>query len=133
MEKWTADKWPNSEFLAHEYEILFPLVGNIKLNFFRMIWRTFFVITTTVISMLMPFFSDVVGILGAFGFWPLTVYFPIEMYFVHKKIKKWSTRWMAMQLLSIMCLVVSVAAAFGSVAEMVLDLKSYKPFKSTTT
>ncbi|XP_078167484.1 amino acid permease 4-like [Carex rostrata] len=133
VEKWTTDKWPNSEFLTHEYEVRIPLLGSIKLNFFRMIWRTVFVITTTVISMLMPFFSDVVGILGAFGFWPLTVYFPVEMYIVHKKIKKWSTRWIAMQLLSFMCLVVSVAAAFGSVAEMVLDLKSYKPFKVTAT
>jgi Transmembrane amino acid transporter protein len=44
-----------------------------------MVWRTIFVITTTVISMLMPFFSDVVSILGASGFWPLTVYFPNEM------------------------------------------------------
>lgn len=133
VEKWTTDKWPNSEFLTHEYEVRLPLLGIIKLNFFRMIWRTVFVITTTVISMLMPFFSAVVGILGAFGFWPLTVYFPVEMYIVHKKIKKWSTRWIAMQLLSFMCLVVSVAAAFGSVAEMLLDLKSYKPFKVTAT
>ena len=41
---------------------------------------------TTLISMLLPFFNDVVGILGAFGFWPLTVFFPIEMYISQKKI-----------------------------------------------
>lgn len=86
-------------------------------------------IVTTVISMLLPFFNDVVGILGAFGFWPLTVYFPVEMYIVQKKIKKGTARWVGLQLLSFTCLVVSLAAACGSVAGVLLDLKSYHPFK----
>ena len=31
-----------------------------------------------VIAMLVPFFNDVVGLLGALGFWPLTVFLPIQ-------------------------------------------------------
>ncbi len=30
--------------------------------------------------MLVPFFNDVVGLLGALGFWPLTVFLPIQMH-----------------------------------------------------
>ena len=30
--------------------------------------------------MLVPFFNDVVGLLGAIGFWPLTVFLPIQMH-----------------------------------------------------
>ncbi|KAL0323319.1 UNVERIFIED_CONTAM: Amino acid permease 3 [Sesamum angustifolium] len=82
-------------------------------------------------SMLMPFFNDVVGILGAFGFWPLTVYFPVEMYIKQKRIPKWSTRWVSLQILSVACLVISVAAAAGSFAGVVSDLKVYKPFKTS--
>ncbi|KAJ3679921.1 hypothetical protein LUZ60_016199 [Juncus effusus] len=130
VEKQVAQKCPKSEFMTHEYELRFPLLGTYKLNLFRVIWRTIFVIISTTISMLMPFFNDVIGILGAFGFWPLTVYFPIEMYLAQKKIKKWSSRWIALQMLSLTCFVVSVGAACGSVAGVVLDLKSYKPFKS---
>lgn len=81
--------------------------------------------------MLLPFFNDVVGILGAFGFWPLTVYFPVEMYIAQQKIEKWSSRWLGLQMLSMSCLVVSIVAAVGSFAGVVLDLKSYKPFKTT--
>ncbi|GFS37618.1 amino acid permease 2 [Actinidia rufa] len=103
----------------------------IRLNLFRLVWRTIFVIATTVISMLMPFFNDVVGILGAFGFWPLTVYFPVEMYIAQKKIPKWSTRWLCLQILSVACLIISIAAAAGSFAGVVTDLKSYKPFKTS--
>ena len=30
--------------------------------------------------MLVPFFNDIVGLLGALGFWPLTVFLPIQMH-----------------------------------------------------
>ncbi|KAK9165132.1 hypothetical protein Scep_000323 [Stephania cephalantha] len=131
VEKWSARKWNKSAFMAKEFELPLPLLGSYKVNFFRLTWRTIFVVVTTIFSMLMPFFNDVVGILGAFGFWPLTVYFPVEMYIAEKKIGRWTTRWLGLQILSVTCLVVSVAAACGSVAGVILDLKSYKPFKTT--
>lgn len=28
-------------------------------------------------AIILPFFNDLVGFIGAIGFWPLTVYFPI--------------------------------------------------------
>ncbi|MQI27723.1 hypothetical protein EI009_25840, partial [Escherichia coli] len=28
------------------------------------------------LAMVLPFFNDIVGLIGAIGFWPLTVYFP---------------------------------------------------------
>lgn len=130
VEKFTVEKFPDNKIITKEIEI--PIPGfKLKLNFFRLVWRTIFVITTTVISMLVPFFNDVVGILGAFGFWPLTVYFPVEMYIVQKKVPKWSTKWICLQILSVTCLVISIAAAVGSFAGVVLDLKSYKPFKTS--
>ncbi|KAI8531367.1 hypothetical protein RHMOL_Rhmol11G0131100 [Rhododendron molle] len=133
VEKTAADWFPDSEFIKKEYRIQTPIPGfsHFRLNFFRLVWRTLFVILTTVISMLMPFFNGVVGILGAFGFWPLTVYFPVEMYIVQKKIPKWSTRWISLQILSAACLVISIAAATGSFAGLIEDLKSYKPFKAS--
>nr|GMC93140.1 amino acid permease 2-like [Ipomoea batatas] len=132
IEKWVVAKWPDSEIVTKEINLKIPGFGYpFKLNTFRLLWRTAFVLLTTVISMLLPFFNDVVGILGAFGFWPLTVYFPVRMYISQKKIPKWSTRWICLQMLSCACLAVSVAAAAGSFAGVVLDLKVYKPFKTS--
>ncbi|KAJ9673551.1 hypothetical protein PVL29_023239 [Vitis rotundifolia] len=131
IEKWAAERFPDSQFITKEIKIPIPGFKPYNLNLFRLVWRTIFVIITTVISMLMPFFNDVVGILGAFGFWPLTVYFPVEMYIAQKKIPKWSTRWLCLQILSFACLIISIAAAAGSVAGVVLDLKVYKPFKTS--
>ncbi|XP_057773288.1 amino acid permease 3-like [Salvia miltiorrhiza] len=134
LEKVAQEYIPESAFTLINKEILVPIPGlssPYKLNLFRLVWRSVFVVTTTVISMLMPFFNDVVGILGAFGFWPLTVYFPVEMYISSHKIPKWSSRWISLQILSAACLVISIAAAAGSFAGVVSDLKVYKPFKTS--
>ncbi|KAL9417548.1 hypothetical protein AB3S75_040516 [Citrus x aurantiifolia] len=131
MEKWSAKKWPKSDLVTVEYEIPIPFWGVYQLNLFRLIWRTIFVVLTTLISMLLPFFNDVVGILGAMGFWPLTVYFPIEMYKAQKKIGRGTTRWLGLQILNVSCFFITLVAAIGSVAGVVLDLKTYKPFKTS--
>ncbi|KAG9457129.1 hypothetical protein H6P81_001637 [Aristolochia fimbriata] len=131
VEKWAAERWPKSRFIANEATVPFPChKPGFKISLFRLVWRSLFVVLTTVISMLLPFFNDVVGILGALGFWPLTVYFPVEMYIAQKRIPKWSTRWVCLQILCFTCLIISVCAAAGSVAGVVLDLKKYRPFKS---
>ena len=131
IEKWALKTWPESKFITREIRIPLGSTRSFNLNLFRLVWRSAFVVLTTVISMLLPFFNDVVGLLGALGFWPLTVYFPVEMYIVQKKVPKWSTRWVCLQTLSIACLVISIAAAAGSIAGVVTDLKTYRPFKTS--
>lgn len=130
VEKTAREYFPESEFITKDIHIPIPGSKPYKLNLFRLIWRSMFVCMTTMIAMLMPFFEDVVGILGACGFWPLTVYFPIEMYITQKKIPKWSSKWIALQTLSVVCLTISVCAAAGSIVGVINDLKVYKPFKT---
>ncbi|KAJ0515696.1 putative amino acid transporter, transmembrane domain-containing protein [Helianthus annuus] len=122
-----SEYFPESKFITEEIHV--PVVGY-KVNMFRLVWRSMFVCMTTLVAMLMPFFEDVVGILGAIGFWPLTVYFPIEMYIAQKKVPKWSRKWICLETLSVACLVISVCAAAGSVAGVIKDLQVYKPFKT---
>ena len=125
VEKWVSKRWPNVD---KEYKVPIPGFAPYNLSPFRLVWRTGFVIITTIVAMLIPFFNDILGLLGALGFWPLSVYFPVEMSIKQKKIPKWSQRWIGMQILSFVCLVVSVAAAIGSIASIVVDLQKYKPF-----
>ncbi|CAL0330047.1 unnamed protein product [Lupinus luteus] len=128
VEKGATQRWPN--ITNKELNIPIPCFQPYKLNLFRLVWRTVFVIITTVISMLLPFFNGIVGVIGALGFWPLTVYFPVEMYISQKKIPKWSNRWISLQIFSVGCLTISVVAAVGSVAGVLDDLKKFKPFQS---
>ena len=125
VESWAHRRWSSSSLITSEFSLF-----SLHFNAFRLLWRTSFVVTTTVISMLLPFFNDVVGFLGAIGFWPLTVYFPVQMFINQKKIRKWSRRWVCLQMLSVVCFGISAAAAAGSIVGIFLDFKSYRPFKA---
>lgn len=132
VEKKAAKNFPDSKFITKDIKIPIPCFKPYNLNLFRLVWRTLFVIVTTVMSMIFPFFNGVVGLLGAVGYWPMTIYFPVEMYIAQKKIPKWSTRWLCLQILSLSVLGIALLAAVGSIAGVVHDLKIYKPFKSSS-
>ncbi|TKY56115.1 Amino acid permease 3 [Spatholobus suberectus] len=131
VEKITAEKFPNSDFVNKDIEVPIPGYKPYKLNLFRLVWRTIFVIISTLMAMLLPFFNDMVGLIGAIGFWPLTVYFPVEMYIAQKKIPKWNLRWICLQTLNVACLIITLVAAAGSIAGVIDDLKVYKPFHTS--
>ncbi|XP_044479311.1 amino acid permease 3-like [Mangifera indica] len=132
IEKEASNRFPSNMLITKEIQILIPGFRRYKLNLSRLVWRTIFVTITSVISMLLPFFNNGVGLLGALGFWPFTVYFPVEMYIREKKIQKWSTNWICLQILSFACFIISIAAGMGSIAGFVLDLQTFKPFKFAT-
>ncbi|XP_047177934.1 amino acid permease 3-like [Vigna umbellata] len=128
IEKVAAQKFPDSDFIRKEFEVPIPGCKPFKLNLFRLVWRTIFVICCTVMAMLLPFFNDIVGLIGAIAYWPLTVYFPVEMYIVQTKIPKWSTKWICLEMLSAACFVLAMVSAVGSIAGVLDGLKVYKPF-----
>ncbi|KAK3130636.1 hypothetical protein QOZ80_6BG0495970 [Eleusine coracana subsp. coracana] len=128
VETWAAARWPGAAFLTREHAVVPG--GKLSVNAFRMTWRTAFVVVSTVLAILMPFFNDILGFLGAVGFWPLTVYYPVEMYIRQRRIQRYTTRWVALQVLSFLCFLVSLAAAVGSIEGVTESLKHYVPFKT---
>ncbi|KAI5064905.1 hypothetical protein GOP47_0019600 [Adiantum capillus-veneris] len=129
VEAWAVQKWPKSDLINHEYKIFLPFSKPFKINLFNVLWRATFVVFTTIVAMLLPFFNDIVGLLGALAFWPLTVYYPISMHIAQHHLKKWTGKWIALQGLNVGCFLVSFAAGLGSIAGIVGDLKKYAPFK----
>ncbi|KAI4337544.1 hypothetical protein L6164_015947 [Bauhinia variegata] len=79
--------------------------------------------------MIFPFFNDFLGLIGSLSFWPLTVYFPIEMYIKQSKMQKFTFTWTWLKILSWACLIVSIISAAGSIQGLAQDLKKYQPFK----
>lgn len=124
-------RFPNSSFLKKGFTVKLPGGIVFDLNLFRASWRTIYVIVTTIISMVMPFFNDVLGILGALGFWPLTVYFPLAMYIAQHKVERFSKLWIGFQTLSFVTFLVSLAALIGSIEGIIIDLKHVKLFHAT--
>ncbi|WOK94130.1 putative amino acid permease 7 [Canna indica] len=120
-DRWVSVKFPNSGFVNKFYTIQFPLLPSYKLNLFRLCFRTVYVACTTGLAMLFPYFNDVLGVLGALNFWPLAIYFPVEMYFVQRKISTWTRKWIVLKVFSIGCLLVSVFALIGSVEGVISE------------
>ncbi|THG17635.1 hypothetical protein TEA_014744 [Camellia sinensis var. sinensis] len=118
-ERWFGKKYPNSGFVNNFYNFKLPLLSGFQLNPLRLCFRTFYVISTTVIAVIFPYFNQVLGVLGALNFWPLAIYFPVEMYLVQKKIGAWTTKWIVLQTFSIVCLIVSILALIGSVEGLI--------------
>jgi hypothetical protein len=130
VENWGSQSWPESKFMTKEYNVKIPLIGTLRMNMFRLIWRTVYVIITTLMAMIFPFFNSIVGLLGAISFFPLTVYFPTEMYLKQAKVAKYSSTWIGMKMLSGFCLIVTLIAAVGSIQGIISELKIYKPFQA---
>jgi len=125
FEGWISDKWPNSKLIS-KFGILIrvPRCGLYRINLLKVCWRTAFVVSTTCIAILFPLFNDMLGVIGAVKFWPLVVYFPVEMYIVQKKVQRWTLKWNLLQTLSFISLLVSVVTAVGSIEGLVKDNKT---------
>lgn len=130
VEKWSKEKWSESQFINGEHALNVPLCGSYNVNFFRVVWRTAYVIITAVVAMIFPFFNDFLGLIGSLSFWPLTVYFPIEMYIKRSNMQKFSFTWTWLKILSWVCLIISIISAVGSIQGLAHDLKKFKPFQA---
>ncbi|XP_057794246.1 amino acid permease 6-like isoform X2 [Salvia miltiorrhiza] len=130
VEKRCGEKWPENKAITKDHAVRIPLCGVYDFNVFRLVWRSVYVIVTAVIAMIFPFFNNFLGLIGAASFYPLTVYFPIEMHIAQAKVPKYSFRWVWLKILSWSCLIVSLVAAAGSVRGLADDVKTYKPFQS---
>ncbi|KAL2476572.1 Amino acid permease 2 [Abeliophyllum distichum] len=118
-ERWISNKHPNSEFVNKEHRIKLPLLPNFKLNLLRLCFRTAYVASTTVLAILFPYFNQVLGVLGALNFWPLAIYFPVEMYLAQNKIRAWTGTWTVLQSFKIFCLLCTMLALAGSLEGLI--------------
>lgn len=132
VEDWLHHRYPENDFIVKERPILIPFIGIYNVNVFRMIWRTSYVIFTSVIAMIFPVFNSVLGLIGAASFWPLTVYFPVEMHISQAKIRSFSLPWIWLKILSGACLVITLVAAAACVQGIIVELSHYQPFKSVS-
>ncbi|CAM6085551.1 unnamed protein product [Calypogeia fissa] len=131
VETAVQNRFPDNRVINTGFLIRLPGRLVLDLNILRATWRTVYVIITTLISMVLPFFNDILGILGALAFWPLTIYFPIAIYKAQNKIPKWSAEWIGLHILSGVTFLVSLVALLGSIQGLVTSLRHVKFFAAT--
>lgn len=110
----------------------------------RAVYRSFYVLFVSVLAGLMPvrmhgahaclkettsscfppqFFGAIVGLLGAFQFWPLTIYWPIKMYVATQHPSNPWVKW-GLVGLSIVTAIATAVAFVGSAYSLVKSLSS---------
>ncbi|OAY51328.1 probable amino acid permease 7 [Manihot esculenta] len=119
VEGWFGKKYPRSWFINKFYPLKLPLIPPLQMNPLRLCFRTVYVASTTALAMVFPYFNQVLGVLGALNFWPLAIYFPVEMYFVQKKIGAWTRKWIVLRTFSFVCFLVTVMGLIGSIQGLI--------------
>lgn len=92
----------------------------------RIAFRALYAVVACFISVLLPFFWDMVGLVGALGFWPTTVIFPVWMWRrVYKHDRKTALFYEGINLVSFL---LTICATIGAVYSIVISASNYVIF-----
>ncbi|XP_061337615.1 probable amino acid permease 7 [Gastrolobium bilobum] len=121
VENWFRFKFPNSEFVNNTYILKHALLPAFELNFLSLSFRTAYVVSTTVIAIIFPYFNQILGILGSIIFWPLTIYFPVEIYLSKSSTQAWTAKWVILRTLNIFGFVFGLFTLIGCIQGIVTE------------
>lgn len=119
MDTWFDEQHSDNTFVNRQFTLKLPLLPSLSLNLQRLCARTAYVASTTTIAMIFPYFNEVLGLLGAINFWPLAIYFPVEMCLRRKNIEAWTTNWIFLRTFSVVCFVLTVFVFVASIEGLV--------------
>ncbi|PWA37538.1 transmembrane amino acid transporter family protein [Artemisia annua] len=94
----------------------------------RLISRSLSVIIATTIAAMLPFFGDIMALIGAFGFMPLDFVLPVVFFNVTFKPSKRSPVFWLNLTIAVVFSAILVTAAVAAVRQIGLDAKTYKLF-----
>ncbi|KAJ1410857.1 Amino acid transporter, transmembrane domain [Sesbania bispinosa] len=121
VENWFRFKFPDSEFVNHTYILKLSLLPAVELNFLSLTFRTAYVASTTVIAMIFPYFNQILGVLGSISFWPLTIYFPVEIYLNRSNTDAWTAKWLMLRTFTILGFVLGLFTLIGCIRGIVTE------------
>lgn len=113
FEKWFMKKFDCSRFV-NNYTLKIPLLPEFNVNPLRLCFRSAYVVSTTAIAMDFPYFNQLLGVLGGLNYWPLTIYFPVEMYLKQANVEAWTAEWITLRVFSMVGFLVILFALIGS-------------------
>jgi len=94
----------------------------------RLFLRSVYVSVATLIAAMLPFFGDIVGVIGAFGFMPLDFVFPLLFYNITFKTSKKSLIFWINTLIALIFSILGVLGCIAAIRQISIDASSYKLF-----
>ncbi|KAL1563025.1 putative amino acid permease 7 [Salvia divinorum] len=116
-----VDKEQSTTFLNKDFSLRLPMLQPLTLNLHRLCFRTAYVVATTAIAVAFPYFNQVLGVLGAINFWPMAIYFPVEMCLRRKRIGAWTTNWILLRTFSALCFAITMLTLVASIQGLVSE------------
>lgn len=95
---------------------------------FKIVFRSLYVVLTSFFACLLPFMGIILGLAGALGFWPASVWAPVECYIKVFRPRKGVAR--ALRFLSLVCAVVTVACVVSGVQQLAVSASTFKLFQA---
>ncbi|KAK7848739.1 gaba transporter 1 [Quercus suber] len=99
----------------------------------RLISRSISVIIGTLIAAMLPFFGDIMAVLGAFGCIPLDFIFPMVVYNVTFKPSKRGLVFWGNTFIAVASTALAAVGAIASIRQIVVDAKAYRLFANIFT
>ncbi|XP_021754509.1 lysine histidine transporter-like 6 isoform X2 [Chenopodium quinoa] len=112
---------------------IFDMLENLMINklkfppglTLRLITRTIYVGLTLFLGVTFPFFGDLLGFFGGFGFAPTAYFLPCVIWLVIKKPKRFSASWFINWACIIIGVLIMLASTIGGLRNIVMDSSSY--------
>ena len=97
----------------------------------RLFLRSVYVSVATLIAAMLPFFGDIVAVIGAFGFLPLDFIVPLLFYNITFKPSKRSLIFWINTLIALVFSILAVLACIAAIRQIYLDADTYKLFANS--
>ncbi|KAL1829630.1 hypothetical protein DCAR_0208974 [Daucus carota subsp. sativus] len=94
----------------------------------RLIFRSLSIVIATTVAAMLPFFGDIMALLGALGFIPLDMVMPMLFYNVTFKPSKRSLVFWGNTIIAVVATVLAVVGSVASVRQIIIDAKNYRLF-----
>ncbi|CAF1709129.1 unnamed protein product [Brassica oleracea var. botrytis] len=101
----------------------FGFKHGVVLRFFT---RTIYVAFTLFIGVSFPFFGDLLGFFGGFGFAPTSFFLPSIMWLIIKKPKRFSITWLVNWISIIVGVFIMLASTIGGLRNIIADSSAYR-------
>ncbi|CAI0459041.1 unnamed protein product [Linum tenue] len=92
----------------------------------RLVVRSAYVAFTLFVGVTFPFFGDLLGFFGGFGFAPTSFFLPSIMWLILKKPKRFSPKWFVNWVSIVIGVFVMLASTIGGFRNIITDSSDYK-------
>ncbi|KIZ06857.1 hypothetical protein MNEG_1089 [Monoraphidium neglectum] len=95
----------------------------------RLVYRTLYVVFTAFVACLLPFFGDIMGLVGALGTTPTSYTIPPIVWLKLKKPPTFSAHWWACWITIVLSASVGVLGALGSIYQLAISAPTFGVFQ----